>query len=572
MKETQTTHSVFGIQMSLFILLGFFAILLLLTALYGLYGIHLIANASQAISEREVPLTRGITNALVVMLEGKVALETALGIDDFSKIEELQNQEARLNSSVIKFDAYIAAITWGSETEAFMKSSGGLHFAEWQQLNLTKNLIIQKPGEQQVQLAGVTGLLFSGFTNNAFQAIASHKKFLRLQNEGNIAEATEARQISLNYAARAVRFSGLSIDSLSNIVTISNTAILEAAIRIEETRIAVGRNILIIFVFGFFLSLFISIAFVKRNILNPTQELRRTNKRLQEILHENYLSAKLLIQKDRELTSTNLILQERNKESDEIAKVLVKRDLELTETNERLQELDTIKSEFVSVAAHQLRTPLTGIKWTMTALLEKEFGRLNLEQKKLVSDGLSSTYRLIELINDLLDTARLEEGRFGFSFKTQSLHPVVERVFKNYKSVAKKKGIDLTLRLPKTKLPLLSFDSEKIGIVLDNLIDNAIKYTSPGGKVNVRVTIDKQNATVQVEDTGIGIPKKQSYRVFTKFFRAVNAQLAQTSGTGLGLYVASNIMKQHNGILAFESKENSGSKFYLSLPLIVQTK
>ena len=567
MKEVQITYSVFGIQTSLFILLGFFALILLSTAGYGLYGINLITNASQEISDREVPLTRGITEALVVMLEGKVALETALGIDDFSQIEELQNRKARLKSSILEFNAYVAAMTWGSETEAFARSGGGLHFAEWQRLNLARDLVIQKPGTQQVQLAGVTNLYFGGFANNAFQAVASHEEFLRLHNENRTAEAAAAKEASLEHTARALRFFDLSIDSLSEIVTISNTAISKGAAVIKKTQGEVVRNIIIIFIVGFFFSLFISFAFVRRNILRPAESLRQTNKRLQELLNENYISAKLLVQKDRELTSTNLVLQERNKESDEIAKTLVRRDLELTETNERLQELDAVKSEFVSVAAHQLRTPLTGIKWTLTALLEEELGRLSRDQKKVISEGLEVTYRLIELINDLLDTARLEEGRFGFNFSTQSLRSVVEDIFKHHQSAAKEKGISLTLQLPKTKLPQLRFDAEKIGIVIDNLIDNAVKYTPSGGKVSVRVAIDKQYATLQVEDTGIGIPNEQFHRVFTKFFRAVNAQLAQTSGTGLGLYVASSIVKQHNGTLSFESKKDKGSTFTLSLPL-----
>lgn len=267
------------------------------------------------------------------------------------------------------------------------------------------------------------------------------------------------------------------------------------------------------------------------------------------------------------LSLTTSTLKERNKESDEIAKVLVRRDLELTESNERLRELDTIKSEFVSVAAHQLRTPLTGIKWTLNALIEEEFGKLERDQKKLVSDGLRATYRLIDLINDLLDTARIEEGRYGFSFISQSLAPVVEQIFERHEKIAKEKGVKFLLQLPKRRLPLLRLDAEKIGIVIENLMDNAIKYTVPGGSVLIRVVKDKQYVTVKVADTGIGIPKEQQRRVFTKFFRAANAQLAQTSGTGLGLYVSQNIVEQHKGTLSFESKENKGTTFILSLPI-----
>ncbi|MDA1337175.1 MAG: HAMP domain-containing sensor histidine kinase [bacterium] len=293
-------------------------------------------------------------------------------------------------------------------------------------------------------------------------------------------------------------------------------------------------------------------------------------KQLLNLQKKNVRFEKLLLQKERELAQANGILKERSKESNEVARVLVRRDLELTETNERLRELDSVKSEFVSVAAHQLRTPLTGIKWTLNALLTGEVGTLDKDQKKLVTDGLAATYRLIELINDLLDTARIEEGRFGFNFKMLSLAPILKQSIVNYAVIAKKKGIQLILKLPEAKLPLLKLDAEKIGIVLDNLIDNAIKYTIPGGKITVRATLQKEHVVLEVEDTGIGVPKEQVHRVFTKFFRAVNAQLAETSGTGLGLYVSHNIVEHHRGTLSFTSSEGKGSTFVVSLPLVNQ--
>lgn len=298
--------------------------------------------------------------------------------------------------------------------------------------------------------------------------------------------------------------------------------------------------------------------------------LKQTQKRIKELQQKNVDALKLLDVKESEISSIKLVLKERNKESDDVARTLVRRDLELTESNERLRELDEIKSEFVSIAAHQLRTPLTGIKWTLNALLNDEIGTLDDNQKKFVSDGLTSTHRLIELINDLLDTARLEEGKFGFSFKMQLLTPILERTMKNYELLAKEKGIELKLQLPKADLPMLKLDTEKIGIVLDNLVDNALKYTIPGGKITVKVFVQKKNVIVKVADTGIGIPKAQFHRLFTKFFRAVNAQLAETSGTGLGLYVSYNIVKRHKGTLSFESSEGEGSTFILSLPIFKQ--
>jgi len=306
---------------------------------------------------------------------------------------------------------------------------------------------------------------------------------------------------------------------------------------------------------------------LEKRVQERTAELTKANERLQEWLHENYLSAKLLVQRDRELVATNRKMEQLNKELDETGKILVRRDMELTNSNERLRDLDAVKSQFVSVAAHQLRTPLAGIRWTLYALLEEQVGKLNDEQKKFAGDAYAATLRLIDLINDLLDVARLEEGRFGFNITRLSFTPIVQAVCKRFQKNADDKGIAFSLKLPRRKIPSLDFDEEKIMIVLENLIDNAIKYTAPGGSILISLAQDKNMVTVEVADTGIGMPKDQVSRVFTKFFRAQNAQLYQTSGTGLGLYLSKNIVEHHQGSISFTTKENGGSTFTFSLPI-----
>jgi signal transduction histidine kinase len=266
---------------------------------------------------------------------------------------------------------------------------------------------------------------------------------------------------------------------------------------------------------------------------------RDFNKRLRDFLQENY----------------------------EVGKILVRRDLDLTEANARLEMLDTSKSEFVSVAAHQLRTPLTGIRWTFNALLDEDnLESLNISQQKMVEDGLKATIRVVNLINDLLNVARIEEGRFGFHFKKQSFLVIVDSVAKRAKQMADSKGILFFLDASPT-LPLLNLDTEKIGIVLDNMLDNALKYTAPGGEIIMKVWQDNRQVVVSVKDTGIGIPQGQIHRLFDKFFRAENAQRVQTSGSGLGLYVTKNIVESHGGSIWIESEENKGTTLTFALPI-----
>jgi len=278
---------------------------------------------------------------------------------------------------------------------------------------------------------------------------------------------------------------------------------------------------------------------LQQEVQRQTRELTNINTRLQEWLHENYLSAKML----------------------------VRRDLELSEANARLQELDMIKSEFVSVAAHQLRTPLTGIRWSFHLLLEEDVGRLTSEQKKIIRDGFETAMRGIGLINDLLNVAKIEEGKFGFTIKRQSLMPIIQEVIPPAQKRAADKGLNFKIELPKHNLPPLDLDESKITIVLDDLLDNAIKYTSPGGEMILKVTEEKKGIKVEVKDTGIGIPQNQLHRVFSKFFRGDNALLFQTFGTGLGLYVIKNIVEKLGGTISFTSVENKGSAFTFILPI-----
>lgn len=303
-------------------------------------------------------------------------------------------------------------------------------------------------------------------------------------------------------------------------------------------------------------------------VLRKRAELEKFNRSLRRVLAENQQSAKMLIQKDRELHDANDVLEHANEELNETAKTLIRRDLELSEANSRLEELDTIKSEFVSVAAHQLRTPLTGIRWTLKGLVSGEFGELMPDQKRIAEEALRAIVGAIDLINDLLNVARIEGGRFGFAFADQPIATVLSRVIERAKTIAERKGIEFSA----SELPLVAMhiDAEKLEMAFDNLLDNAIKYTVPPGKVSIDVAVQDSNLVVVVRDTGIGIPKDEQRRLFTKFFRAPNAVLLQTSGTGLGLYLVKNIIDKHSGSIHLESAEQQGTTITVTIPIVTK--
>ncbi|OHA65812.1 MAG: hypothetical protein A3D64_01160 [Candidatus Wildermuthbacteria bacterium RIFCSPHIGHO2_02_FULL_49_9] len=231
------------------------------------------------------------------------------------------------------------------------------------------------------------------------------------------------------------------------------------------------------------------------------------------------------------------------------------------------KEAEEIKSSFISIASHQLRTPLSGIKWALAMLLGKDLGNLNKEQYELMSKVTVQNDRLIDLVEDLLDASRIEEGRFGYVFKKAQLESLVQDALKALQPfLDKKRSIALSVKSPKKKTPLVNADPKKLGIAIFNIIDNAIKYTTKG-TIAISFLQAPSSLFLQVADQGIGIPKEEQKFLFTKFFRASNAVRIQTEGSGLGLWIAQEIMKRHNGRILFESEERKGSTFSLQFPL-----
>ncbi len=224
------------------------------------------------------------------------------------------------------------------------------------------------------------------------------------------------------------------------------------------------------------------------------------------------------------------------------------------------------KSEFISVAAHQLRTPLSAIKWVFRLMLDEDAGPVNKEQKELLKKGYDSNERMIELVTDMLDVARIEEGRFGFEFHYANIADLIQKSIDAFAVKAKEKSISFLFE-KQGGLPSVKIDSARIELVLQNLIDNALKYTPIGGKITITASVISGFVRISVSDTGIGVPKDEVPKLFSKFFRGTNAVKFETEGSGLGLFIIKNIVERHGGTIFAETEEGKGSVFYLTLPL-----
>ncbi len=234
-------------------------------------------------------------------------------------------------------------------------------------------------------------------------------------------------------------------------------------------------------------------------------------------------------------------------------------------TREKL--IEQMKTEFVSLSAHQLRTPLSAIKWTLRMILDGDLGKITKEQRDFLQKTYLSNERMIDLINNLLNVARIEEGRYLYKLSLYRIEDIVQSVINSYKEETKRRKISLGFRKPKEKIPKLKMDVEKMNLAIQNLIDNAIRYTPSGGEVTVSLESDKKEIEFEVKDSGVGIPQNQQERVFSRFFRGANVMRMETEGAGLGLFITRNIIEAHGGKIWFESKENKGTTFYFTLPL-----
>lgn len=229
--------------------------------------------------------------------------------------------------------------------------------------------------------------------------------------------------------------------------------------------------------------------------------------------------------------------------------------------------VEQMKTEFVSLAAHQLRTPLSAIKWTLQMLLAGDLGPINEEQREFIEKTYRSNERMIALINDLLNVTRIEEGRYLYKLTLADIKELVQKVIDSLKADIQRKKIKFKFEKPSKKIRKIRVDAEKITLAVQNLINNAIQYTPISGEVIVSLRRVEDDIEFSVKDAGIGIPKDQQDRVFTKFFRGANAIRMETEGTGLGLYIAKNIIEAHGGGIWFESEENKGSTFSFVLPI-----
>ncbi|GAC1501319.1 MAG: hypothetical protein NVS1B10_05450 [Candidatus Saccharimonadales bacterium] len=236
------------------------------------------------------------------------------------------------------------------------------------------------------------------------------------------------------------------------------------------------------------------------------------------------------------------------------------------------QEIDRMKSEFISLASHQLRTPLSAIKTYAHMLYEEYMGKLNSSQKNSLNTIINASNRMNELISTLLNITLMESGTIAITPKKINICQLSDEVRKELSLLASDKSITITQILKGKASPTIKTDNLIVKEVMTNLLTNAIKYTPDGGKVNIKLNPRRADILVEISDSGWGIPEYSQDQIFSKFFRAQNIVKKETTGTGLGLYLVRGLLDALGGEIWFESQESKGTTFYFTIPRAKKSK
>jgi len=239
---------------------------------------------------------------------------------------------------------------------------------------------------------------------------------------------------------------------------------------------------------------------------------------------------------------------------------------ELRASNAQLHKLDEAKDEFISMASHQLRTPLTSIKGYISMLMDGDVGVVSTEQKHLLQEAFTSSERMVRLIGDFLNVSRLQTGKFMIDKHPVDLAKIVDHELESLENNASTRGLKFSYKKPKN-IPELILDESKMQQVIMNFCDNAIYYSKDNSKIKVGLVAKKGYVEFTVKDTGIGVPVGEQEQLFNKFFRATNARKQRPDGTGVGLFLAKKVIDAHDGKIIFESKEGKGSTFGFRIPV-----
>ncbi len=254
-----------------------------------------------------------------------------------------------------------------------------------------------------------------------------------------------------------------------------------------------------------------------------------------------------------------------SKISDENGRVVCFLKIIKDETRERA--IIQSKNEFINTAAHQLRTPLTAINWALENIVKLSEGQSS-DIHSVATEAVLVSEKTLKITNDLLDVAKIEEGKFGYSFRNVEMVSFIKDIVETLSPFAKQRSMFIVFSHGGVEKINATIDPDRLGLAVFNLIDNAIKYNTRDHPVDVVLEMKGEDKIkISVKDSGVGIPEEERQNIFGKFYRATNAAQVEPNGSGLGLFIVKNIVRRHGGVVGFESVQGRGTTFWIEIPL-----
>lgn len=241
----------------------------------------------------------------------------------------------------------------------------------------------------------------------------------------------------------------------------------------------------------------------------------------------------------------------------------------ITNNFEKLAEANRLKTEFVNIVSHQLRTPLSNLVWAIELLMSGRAGKIDEKQLEYFKILRENTGRMKELVNNLLTVSRIEQGTLSSKKEEIFLEDLINDTIKHLTPFIKASNVEISFEVQKN-LPKIYIDPNQIKLAIENLLDNAVRYTKDKGKIEIRTESRGKDVYFEIKDNGVGIPKDDQKFIFQKFFRSSNAVKHQTQGSGLGLYIVKSIIKKAGGKIGLVSIEGKGTTFWFTLPIFIK--